>query len=277
MDDLLQQRNDMTLFVSFSLLVIVGLLPLSAAELIKNEQGVVGYSDTEVLPWADYRKHDSERPLPPHVESKPVFLPPPADAVVLFDGSDLEAWQPNEWHLRDGIIVTGEGDLVSKALFGDCQIHLEFKTPVETSPVLGNRGNSGVRPMLFYEIQVFDSHPSHPVQLYPDGQCAAIYGETPPLFNACRAPGEWQSYDIFFRAPRFHGDTLVEPARVTVVHNGIFVHIDQVIHGRVAYRDIVGYRPHADALPLKLEGHKGRVSYRNIWVRPLNSSPLSDQ
>lgn len=242
---------------------------LYGEELVMNEDGVVGYLDTEFLPWTVYRKHDSKRPQPPHVEALPVVLPPPADAVVLFAGGDLSAWEANQWHLRDGVLVAGEGDLISKASFGDCQIHLEFRTPADVSDELGNRGNSGVFPMMHYEVQVFDSHPSHAVQLYADGQCAALYGETPPLFNASRKPGEWQSFDIYFRAPRFNGGTLISPARITVLHNGIFVHIDQVIYGRNAWREIAPYRPHADALPLKLQGHGGRVSYRNIWVRPL--------
>jgi hypothetical protein len=241
----------------------------AAAQWIENERGIVGYDDTPKLPWVEFRKHDSSRPVPPHVEARAVVVAPPADAVVLFGGDSLAAFQPGTWRVENGGLIAGKGDLVSLAAFGDCQIHLEFRVPAEPASSLGDRGNSGIFPMGFYEIQIFDSHPSHRVQIYADGQCAAIYGETPPRVNASRPPGEWQSYDLIFIAPRFDGDRLVSPARVTLLHNGVLVHLDEEVRGRTGHRSLGAYAPHADRLPLKLQGHGSAVAFRNIWVRPL--------
>jgi hypothetical protein len=251
--------------------VLSGILavPAVAVPWVKNERGVVGYPDTPVLPWIAFRKHDSERPQPKFVVAQPILAPAPADARVLFDGRSQSAFRASKWSVREGVLVAGDGDLVSEEEFGDCQIHLEFRTPATPSKELGNRGNSGLFPMLHYEIQIFDSHPSHAVQLYADGQCAAIYGETPPRHNACRAPGEWQSYDLVFTAPRFEGDRLVAPARVTLLHNGVLVHLEEPVRGPTTHRDILPYRPHAARLPLKLQGHGSAVEFRNVWVRPL--------
>jgi hypothetical protein len=120
-----------------------------------------------------------------------------------------------------------------------------------------------------YEIQIFDSHWDHAEHIYPDGQAAAIYGETPPLVNACRAPGEWQSYDITFTAPVFDGDELIERAKVTVLHNGVRVHVDREIMGPIAHLRVAPYRPHAPELPLNLQGHGSPVRFRNVWIRRL--------
>ena len=125
--------------------------------------------------------------------------------------------------------------------------------------------------MGLYEVQIFDSHPSHEKQIYADGQCAAIYGETPPLVNACRPPGQWQSFDIFFNAPVFKNGKLSKPASVTMLHNGVLVHLNTVIHGPIAWRKISEYQPHADSMPLKISGHSSPVRFRNIWVRPLKN------
>jgi hypothetical protein len=241
-----------------------------AAEWIEYDHGVVGYDDTAKLPWVDFRKHDAFRPEPDPVVAEPILLSPPSDAVVLFDGKGLDAWQDNLWTLREGLLIAGEGDLQSKAVFGDCQIHLEFRIPEQPSRDLGNRGNSGVFPMSFYEIQIFDAHPMHAVKLYPDGQCAAIYGETPPLKNACRKPGEWQSFDILFTAPRFLEGRLVAPARVTLFHNGVLVHLNEPVRGPTTHKTILTYEPHAPELPFKIQGHGSSVAFRNIWVRKLD-------
>lgn len=241
----------------------------AAAQWIENERGVVGYDDTPKLPWSEYRKHDSSRPLPPHVDAQPVLLAPPSDAVVLFGGGSLDAFEPGAWRIENGALIAGKGDLVSREAFGDCQIHLEFRVPAEPASTLGDRGNSGVFPMGLYEIQIFDSHPSHRVQIYADGQAAAIYGETPPRVNASRPPGEWQSFDLIFTAPRFDGDRLVLPARVTLLHNGVLVHLNEEVRGRTGHRSLGGYTAHPDRLPLKLQGHGSAVAFRNVWIRPL--------
>ena len=258
--------------------IVVGLLsctPFLPAEdppeMIANADGVYGYEDTPFLPWIDYRVHDNSRPKPPHVESLPTTTPPPSDAIVLFDGSDMAQWKTKKaWRVDDGLLISGEGEMFSKPAFGNCQVHLEFRVPNEEPDKFSNRGNNGVGLMGLYEIQIFDSHPSHKDKLYADGQCAAIYSETPPLYNACRKAGEWQSFDITFTAPVFSGKKLVSPAFVTVYHNGVLVHNHEPIRGTTAWRVIAPYKPHAAKLPISLMGHGSAVAFRNIWVRPMD-------
>ncbi len=261
--------NNVLLSCATAVLTLAGGTALSAVEWKENDRGVVGYDDTPQLPWTPYRKHDRERPLPRHVEAKAVLLAPPGDATVLFDGRSLEAWKPSAWQIQEGALVAGKGDLETIEAFGSFQLHLEFMTPEEQPPYLGDRGNSGVFPMKLYEIQIFDSHPMHRVQIYADGQCAAIYGETPPRVNASAKPGVWQSYDLIFVAPRFDAGRLIEPARVTLLHNGVVVHVDEEVRGKTGHRALGSYEAHADRLPLKLQGHGSPVKFRNIWIRPL--------
>ena len=245
--------------------------PLFSAEMVINKHGVHGYEDTPYLSWVPYRVHDNRRPKPQHVEAMPNLAAPPSDAIVLFDGRSMNQWDSSTtWKVENETLVTVEGALTSKASFGDCQIHVEFMVPAEAPNKFTNRGNNGVGIMGLYEIQIFDSHPMHEKQLYADGQCAAIYGETPPLVNACRKPGEWQSFDITFTAPVFEGDQLVSPAYVTVYHNGVLVHHHEKIHGPTLHRAIAPYKAHAPQLPLTFKGHGSPVAFRNIWVRPLN-------
>lgn len=232
--------------------------------------GVVGYDNTPLLPWVDYRKHDPKRPVPHHVEAYPVLAKAPGDAIVLFDGSDLSAWAESNWSLKNGVLVSGEGVLNTVQSFGDCQIHIEFKVPNDSDSKLFDRGNNGLAPMGLYEIQIFDSHPMHEEQIYADGQCAAIYGETPPLKNACRKPGEWQSFDLVFTAPRFDKNTLIRPARVTLLHNGVLVHFEEPIRAATVHVVESTYEAHPARLPLKLKGHSSAVQFRNIWIRPLD-------
>lgn len=246
-------------------------LPLSAVEMIANEHGVYGYDDTPMLPWAPYRTHDANRPKPPHVEAQPSTTPAPADAVVLFDGKGMGQWEdPRDWVVEDGILVAGTRALRSKQSFGDCQIHLEFMVPDVAPKTFSNRGNNGVGLMGLYEIQIFDSHPMHQKKLYADGQCAAIYGETPPLVNACRKPDEWQSFDIVFIAPVFDEDgKLVSPARVTVHHNGVLVHHHEPFRGPTKWRGLAPYQAHPAKLPVTFMSHGSKVRFRNVWVRDL--------
>ena len=183
-------------------------------------------------------------------------------------GEDLSNWEPSTWKVGDGWTEAGDGSLQSKKAFGDCQLHLEWMAPTQPETLM-NRGNSGVLLMGLYEIQIFDSHPMHPQQIYPDGQAASVYGQTPPLVNASRRPGQWQSYDIVFSAPLFENGKLAKPAVVTVFHNGILVHLNQPIMGPMAHRVILPYRPHAAKQPLALQGHNSPVRFRNVWIRPL--------
>lgn len=245
----------------------------SAPEMTANEHGVYGYADTPKLPWTSYRLHDNQRPQPPHVEAWPNTTPAPEDALVLFDGRDLSQWQAAKgWVVEEGTMVAGRQAMRTVQSFGDCQIHLEFMVPDLEAENFSNRGNNGVGLMGLYEIQIFDSHPMHEKKLYPDGQCAAIYGETPPLVNACRKPGEWQSFDIVFTAPVFEEGKLVTPAHVTVHHNGVLVHHHEPFRGPTAWRAIAPYQPHAAKLPLYLMSHGSPVRFRNVWIRELSQA-----
>ncbi|MEK7407816.1 MAG: DUF1080 domain-containing protein [Acidobacteriota bacterium] len=239
-----------------------------------------GYEDTPVLPGQKWRVHDLKRPHPRVVTPGTEHGRPPSDAVVLFDGKDLSAWTARGkgpergkpvtpgWKVENGYmeIVGKTGDLVSKEKFGDAQYHIEWSVP----PQAGNsgqwRGNSGVLIMSRYEIQVLDSHDN---LTYADGQAGSIYGQYPPLVNASRKPGEWQSYDIVFEAPRFEGEKVVKPAHVTIFHNGVLVHHRQEIIGRMAHRRVGTYAPHEPEEALALQDHDVPVRYRNIWVRRL--------
>ena len=198
--------------------------------------------------------------------------PVPADAVVLFDGTNLDQWQGAEhWKVADGVATVGKGAISTKQPFGDCQIHLEFRMPNPAAGKGQGRGNSGVFLMGQYEIQVLDSYEdgTDGPLTYPDGQCGALYKQQPPAVNACRKPGEWQTYDILFTRPRFQADgSLAKPARVSVLHNGISIHADTVIKGNTFWHAPPGYTKHADALPIMLQDHGNPVQFRSIWVRP---------
>jgi 3-keto-disaccharide hydrolase len=223
--------------------------------------------------------HDETRPQPKVVDPGvgPADRPqaPPGDAVVLFDGKDLSRWRtagggsPAKWKLVDGAmeVVKGAGDIQTADPFGDSQIHVEWMTPAPGAGEGQQRGNSGVFPMGMYEVQVLDSYQN---KTYPDGQAAALYGQSPPLVNASRPPGQWQTYDIVFRGPRFGADgKLRRPARVTVFHNGVLVQDARELTGPTAHKARPPYAPHAPKLPLKLQDHGDPVRYRNIWIREL--------
>jgi hypothetical protein len=254
-----------------TVLAMLSLVPmLRGADMAhaKDGSGVYGYKDTPKLPWCDYLVHDCDRPAPKRINPGPAGdpAPIPSDAVVLFDGKDLSKWQPSDWKVVDGSIETGSGELTSKAAFGNCQIHLEWLAPANFEGPWYNRGNNGVFLMGLYEIQIFDSFNE---KIYPDGQAAAIYGQTPPLVNACRRPGEWQSYDIVFTAPVFDGEKLVQPGRVTVFHNGVLAQLNEVIHGETGHRIIPEYKKKVSTGPLVFSGHGCPVRFRNVWVRNL--------
>ena len=201
---------------------------------------------------------------------KPAAIP--ADAVVLFDGHDMSAWENGEnWKVADGVVTVGKGQIVTKPSFGDCQVHVEFRMPAPATGKGQGRGNSGIFLMGKYEIQVLDSFEdgTDGPLTYPDGQCGALYKQRPPAVNACRKPGEWQTYDILFTRPRFAADGAVEsPGRVSVLHNGIAIHSDTQILGNTAWHEPTAYERHADALPLSIQDHGNPVQFRSIWVRP---------
>ena len=219
--------------------------------------------------------HSLDRPQPPVVAPGPTARPdaPPADAIVLFDGNDLSQWEsdsgPARWKVDSGFIevVPGTGSMHTKRGFGDCQLHIEWMTPVPPHGEGQERGNSGVFLMGRYEVQVLDSYGN---TTYPDGQAAAVYGQFPPLVNASRPPGVWQTYDIVFHRPRFNAKgKVLQPARFTVLHNGVLVQDNVMLSGPTAHQQRPPYSAHADELPLALQDHGNPVRYRNIWVRTL--------
>ncbi len=254
--------------IAFVLLTLSGPARAADREFARDGSGVYGYRDTPILPWCGFRVHDPDRPEPKRIDPGPAPAPAraPADAIVLFDGKDLSQWRTNDWKLVDGCVETVSGSLITKQEFGDCQIHVEWMAPANFEGPWYNRGNNGVFLMGLYEIQVFDSYNE---KIYPDGQAAAVYGQTPPLVNSCRKPGEWQAYDIAFTAPHFDCDKLVLPARVTVFHNGVLVQLNQEIHGETGHRIVARYNQKISQGPLKLAGHNCPVRFRNIWIRPL--------
>jgi len=213
-------------------------------------------------------------PVPPVVSAPAGGAP--SDAVVLFDGRSLDAWEsaktpgaPAPWRIEGDamVCVPKSGPLRTKAAFGDLQLHLEFRTPTPVSGQGQGRGNSGVFLMGIYELQILDSYEN---PTYVNGQAAAIYKQYPPLVNASRRPGEWQTYDVVWIAPRFAPDgSLVSPARMTVFHNGVLVQHDAVLKGHTPNRGQPAYKAHADRLPLALQDHNNAIAFRNIWVREL--------
>jgi hypothetical protein len=197
----------------------------------------------------------------------------PSDALVLFDGDNLDQWQAEQggdaaWKVENGIVtvVPGTGAIKTRQSFTDVQLHIEWRTPAEISGQGQGRGNSGVILMERYEIQVLDSFDN---QTYANGQAGSVYKQHIPLVNASRAPGEWQSYDIIFVAPRFSDNgRIAEPARVTVLHNGVLIQNNVSIQGTAVFVGTPSYKAHG-AAPIRLQEHRNPVSFRNIWVRQL--------
>jgi len=231
------------------------------------------YTDTPALPESTYRVHDPDRPQPPVVDpGEPASRGPPADATALFDGTDLRAWETVDgespaWTVEDGYVevVPGAGDLRTREPIGDCQLHVEWRTPAPPAESW-DRGNSGLFLMDHYEIQVFDSYEN---AIYADGHAGAVYGQHPPLVNASRKPGAWQSFDVVCRGPRFDGGDLTRPAVVTVLHNGVVVQHAAELYGPTSHQESQPYDPHPPEAPLRLQDHGDRVRFRNLWYRPL--------
>jgi hypothetical protein len=244
----------------------------------------LGYDDTPLLPDSKFHVHDGYRPHPPIVKpgtpSSATGAPgePPSDAIVLFDGTSLDQWVSVKegavrWKVEEGYmeVVPLSGNIQTRAHFGDCQLHVEWAAPTEITGTSQQRGNSGIFLMGLYEVQVLDCYDN---PTYADGVTGGIYGQWPPLVNACRKPGEWQVYDIIWEAPCFDNDQLVRPAFITVILNGIVVQNHTQLIGPTTYRDTVPYSVHPPEGPLMLQDHKNPVRFRNIWYRPLGSNSL---
>ncbi len=258
-----------------------------SAAVSAPQESPIGYTDTPYIPGTKWRVHDINRPHPKVMTAGTAGAPdqpgrPPSDAIVLFDGKDLAKWQTQpgtqdsgkvidaRWKVENGYmeVATGTGSIITRDNFGDIQVHVEWASPQQVSGNSQGRGNSGVIFMGRYEIQVLDSYNNI---TYADGQASAIYGQYPPLANPARAPGEWQTYDIVFEAPRFEGDKLTRPAYFTVFFNGVLVHNHTASMGATRHRELARYEPHPPEGPLLLQNHAGNaVRYRNIWVRRLS-------
>jgi hypothetical protein len=256
-----------------ALLVLVAASAFVSFAWAQND--TLGHQDTPVLSGTRWHVHDGLRPQPPVVtpaRQDDKSVPAPSDAIVLFDGKSLDNWRmngdkPGAWKLEKGAMVANRtGDIRTKQEFGDCQIHIEWATPKKVEGGSQGRGNSGVFIHGRYEIQVLDSY-NNPT--YPDGQAGAVYGQQPPLANASRKPGEWQTYDIFFTAPRFVGENVSDPAYVTVVHNGVLIQNHTPIAGATAHMALPRYSDSKTTGPIRLQDHGNPTRFRNIWVRPL--------
>lgn len=257
------------------------LLAVASASIGTNALGAdkksIGYNDTPIIPNQKWHVHDGDRPQPRIVTSGTAFshsAPPPSDATVLFDGKDLSKWISKggkpAWKVENGYmeVVGGSGSIDTRDKFADFQLHLEFATPAEVKGDSQGRGNSGVLIHGIYEVQILDSYKN---PTYADGQVGALYGQTPPLVSAAKPPGEWQSYDIVWEAPRWDGNgKLVKKANVTVIHNGVLLHHKKEFIGNTPHRAVGNYeKPHAPEGFIQLQDHGNPMRFRNIWLRAL--------
>lgn len=266
--------------VAFSFFFSLAILSGCTAEQTVKKGEKIQYVETETGRWL---VHDMNRPAPPVItpgteSTQAESGKAPSDAIALFDGTDLSGWtssrgRPAKWVVRDGYMeaVKHSGDIKTKQAFGSCQLHIELATPSQVTGSGQERGNSGVFLMSTYEVQVLDSYEN---KTYPDGQCAALYGRAVPLVNACRKPGEWQSYDIIFHRPVFKNKKVIRKATFTVFHNGVLVQDNVELQGGTGWRGphaVTDYKPHGDKLPLMLQDHDNPVRFRNIWIREIDT------
>jgi hypothetical protein len=256
---------------------------VSAAAISNFSEGTaaemkgLGYKDTPLVPGTQWHVHDGDRPQPPIVTPAPTFshmAPAPADAIVLFDGKDLSKWQTGDgkeakWKIENGYMEVAKkaGSIRTKDKFADFQLHIEFATPAQVEGSGQGRGNSGILMNGVYEVQVLDSYNN---KTYPDGQAGALYGQTPPLVNASKPPGEWQSYDIIFESPRWEEGKLVKKANATVIHNGVLLHHKREYQGTTPHASNGNYnRPHPPEMFIELQDHNNPMRFRNVWLRPI--------
>jgi hypothetical protein len=266
----------------FTLLAVAALGATASAQ----EKKPLGYQDTPIIPGTKWHVHDGERPQPKVITPGEASTAnkvgtAPSDAVVLFDGQDLSKWKQEkdgseaQWKVENGYfeVVPKTGYLITKDEFGpDVQLHLEFATPPPEGDGQG-RGNSGVFLYGRYEIQILDSYEN---PTYPDGQATGIYGYRPPLVNASRAPGQWQTYDIIFEGPRFKDGKLEKPAVTTVLHNGVVTQNRTVLIGQTPHKKVGTYAAHGEKGPIKLQDHGNPMRFRNIWLRELTMPGAED-
>ena len=247
--------------------------------------GVGGYAAKELV---KYDVHDTTRPNPPVITPPAQVGQPPSDAIVLFDGMNTSEWVSEKgggevkWIVENGYMQVAQkaGGIRTKRPFGNCQLHIEWCTPEGIDPKITDqkRSNGGVILMDRYEVQVLDSYTENNYKdnkTYADGQAAAIYGQHSPMVNACRKPGQWQSYDISFMRPLFdESGNLIRKGRITVLHNGVVVHNNLEIEGTTAHKKKAAYQPHEGGVGfIHLQDHGNPLKFRNIWVRELPEEP----
>ncbi|NLF09793.1 MAG: DUF1080 domain-containing protein [Pirellulaceae bacterium] len=248
----------------------------------RAEDDGLGYKYTPQLPNSKWRVHDRNRPQAPKVVPGETPGAPPSDAVVLFDGTDFTQWEKTKAKnlgaesgddaldrklIQDGSFdIMKTGWIQTKQHFGDCQLHIEWAAPKKADAGNLDWGNSGIFFLGQYELQVLESHDN---KIYADGMAGAIYGQTPPLANPARKPGEWQTFDVIFTAPRFAGEKLLSPAYITVLWNGVLVQNHTEIMGSTRHLTFPNYRSFESSAPLVIQPHRSAVRYRNIWIRPL--------
>lgn len=258
-----------------SILCLLAALSISAGAADNQN---LGYTNTPFIPGTTWHVHDGTRPQPAIVTPAATFshqAPPPSDAIVLFDGTDLSQWRHGggaaaKWKVENGFmeVTPKSGSLRTKGQFADFQLHIEFATPAQVDGNSQGRGNSGILFNGIYEVQVLDSYDN---KTYPDGQCGGLYGQTPPLANASKKPGEWQSYDIIFESPRWGADQkIAKKANVTVIHNGVVLHHRREFQGTTPHQANGNYnKPHAPEVYIELQDHNNPMRFRNVWLRKL--------
>ncbi|VGO16856.1 hypothetical protein PDESU_05448 [Pontiella desulfatans] len=263
-------------------ILVVGVLAAAGSKAADPKKPNWGYTDTPKLP-SGWCVHDIDRPQPEVVTPGDTPCAPPSDAIVLFDGTDLSNWVGSKqddpkkkkynpkgealWKVENGYMeCTPTGTIKTKQKFGDCQFHIEWQTANPRQGDSQGAGNSGVFMQGRYETQVLDNFEN---RTYADGMAGCVYGQKPPMVNACKKPGEWQKYDIIFQAPRFEGEKLVSPAYVTVFLNGVLVQHKTEILGPTTHKKLPVYKPHGND-SIALQDHNNNTRFRNIWIRELD-------
>jgi hypothetical protein len=280
----IEMKNNIYTLVLLAALAIH--LPALAADGAPAGVNTDGFTNTPIIPGTIWHIHDPNRPQPPVVTpgvSPTLGAPPPSDAELLFDGKDLSKWQRDNgqdvnWRMTNGYMETVPRgrNIRTRGAWADFQLHVEWEAPTPARGEGQGRGNSGILINNLYEVQVLDSYRA---MTYPDGQAGAIYGQMPPLVNACLPPGEWQTYDIYFESPRWNEQgELVKKAVITVIQNGIIIQDHYELTGctdgigAVPWKSLGDYtRKHPPEVFVGLQGdHAAGVRYRNIWIRSMN-------
>lgn len=260
----LPQVNNMNKI--FVLIVVFLVCSLSQA------QDKPGYRDTPTIPGQKWKVHDPDRPQPNVVQPGKSFsenAKAPSDALVLFDGSNLDKWRGGKWKVQDGFMEVTKGQISTDLPWRDFQLHLEWASPAVVKGNSQGRGNSGLFLPGRHEIQILDSFEN---PTYPDGSAGSLYGQWPPLVNASRGPGKWQTYDVIFEAPKWDAnDKLISPGFVTLLHNGVLVHHKKAYNGPTSHKRASDYKRVQNSRTISLQDHGNPMKFRNIWARSIDA------